>query len=100
MTQNRRPRLSAAVTRPTRTGVQGGAAYAVLEFLVAFNLIALDGRQWAISMVVLTAVVSWLQNLAENRFGHGFLRAVPPTDEPVDVPGNDGGPVPPAGAPA
>lgn len=85
-----RTRVSQTVTRPTRTGVQGGAAYAILEFLVAFDLVDLTGRQWAVSMLILTAVVSFAQTALENRAGVGFLRAVPPRDEPVDVPGDDG----------
>lgn len=83
-------RVPAVVTRPTRTGVQGGAAYLVLEALVAFDIADLNGRQWAVSMLILTAVFSFAQTLAENRLGAGFLRAVPPKDEPVDVPGEAG----------
>lgn len=85
-----RTRVSQAVTRPTRTGVQGGIAYLVLEGIEAFGLYDFTGRQWAWALVAGTALVSWIQTLTENRLGAGFLRAVPPKDEPVDVPGEEG----------
>jgi hypothetical protein len=88
-------RVPAAVTRPTRTGVQGGVAYMLLEGIEAFHIYDFDGRQWAWAMLAGTALFSWLQVLAENYLGAGLLRAVPPKDDPVDVPDGGDGPTPP-----
>lgn len=76
-------RVTAAVTRPTRTAVQGGAAYVIVELVEAFDLYDFTGRQYAITLLALTAVLSSVQAFAENRLGVGFLRQVPPKTEPL-----------------
>lgn len=88
--EDRVARVPAAVTRPVRTGAQGGAAYLIIEAIDAFDLYDFDGRQYAVAMLILTALVSLGQTLFENRIGHGLLRQVPPTDELVEVPGEGG----------
>lgn len=73
-------RVSEAVARPARTGVQGGVAWAILEFISAYELYDFTERQLIVTTVVLTAVVSYLQNAFENHRSKGlFLRDVPPT---------------------
>ena len=67
------------LSRPIRTAVQGGASYAIVEFINAFGIYNMDERQYAISVVVLTPVLSWLQVLGENFLVKGFLRT--PEDE-------------------
>lgn len=64
---------------------QGGAAYLFMEFIGAFNLVELTERQFGIVLVILTAVVSLIQNRVENHIGFGFLR--PRTSDDAAVPG-------------
>lgn len=71
----------ATITRPVRTGIQGGAAYAVVEGINAFHIMNMDERQYAISVVLLTAVFAWLQVIVENFLGKGLLRNPDDTDE-------------------
>ncbi len=81
--------ISTTVANPVRTGLQGGAAWGVTEFLDAFEIVAMDERQYGVTLVLLTMVFSALQNGIENYFGVGFLRKVPQADAPV-VDGNGG----------
>ena len=79
-------RLTAGVTRPTRTAVQGGLAYGLVELADAFGA-DFTGRQYAAVLLVLTIVLSSVQAFIENRVGAGFLRDVPPKTDPiVDTP--------------
>jgi hypothetical protein len=75
--------VSQSVARPVRTTVQGGAAFAVTEFIDAFGIVQMDERQYGACAVILTIVFSWAQTLIENGLGKGFLRRVPGTK--VDV---------------
>ncbi len=75
--------VSTTVANPIRTGVQGGVAWGVTEFLDAFEIVNMDERQYGVTLVLLTIVFSWLQNLVENYFGVGFLRKMPQADAPV-----------------
>lgn len=71
--------MNDTLKRPTRTAVQGGVSYAVVDFVDAFNIITMDDRQFGVSVILLTIVLSWLQVLVENYFMKGFLRT--PEDE-------------------
>ncbi|NUO57299.1 MAG: hypothetical protein HOV78_11585 [Hamadaea sp.] len=77
------PRVSQAVTRPARTAVQGGLAFAITELLDSFGILPMDERQYAAVLLILTIVLGAVQAAVENRIGKGFLRPVPPTDDPV-----------------
>lgn len=71
--------MNDTLKRPVRTAIQGGAGYATVEFVNAFHIYNMDERQYAIAVVVLTALYSWLQVMAENYLLKGFLRE--PEDE-------------------
>lgn len=74
--------LTDAVGRPVRTATQGGTAWLLVEFIDAF-LWNMDERQYGIAVALLTVVISYAQNLIENRAGVAFLRELP--DREVDV---------------
>ena len=76
-------RVSQAVTRPARTAVQGGVAFGVTELLDSFNILPMDDRQYGAVLLLLTIVLGAAQAAVENYLGHGFLRRVPPTTDPV-----------------
>ena len=76
-------RVTAAVTRPARTAVQGGAAYILVELVEAFGLYDFTGRQYAITLLALTTLLASVQAALENRLGVGLLRQVPPKTEPL-----------------
>ncbi len=65
---------TSAAKRGARTVIQGGAAGIILEIISAFNLYEFTARQAAISLIALTAVVSFIQNKLENDKGVGLLR--------------------------
>jgi hypothetical protein len=75
--------VSTSVANPIRTGVQGGLAWGVTEFLDAYEIIAMDERQYGVTLVLLTIAFSALQNVAENFLGKGFLRNVPEPEQKV-----------------
>jgi hypothetical protein len=75
--------VSTSVANPIRTGVQGGLAWGVTEFLDAFEIIAMDERQYGVTLVLLTIAFSALQNVGENFLGKGFLRNVPEPEQKV-----------------
>ena len=75
--------VSTTVANPIRTGVQGGVAWGVTEFLDAYGIVAMDERQYGVTLVLLTILFSFLQNLTENYFGKGFLRRVPEPEQPI-----------------
>lgn len=72
-----RPRLD-ALQGSTRTTTQTGAFGLILGALLAFNLLRLTPEQVAAVMPLGAGAVCFLQRMAENRAGRGFLRAVPP----------------------
>ena len=74
-------RVSAAVSRPTRTIGQGGAGLATAELLDTF--LDLSQAQVFLIALLLTPFYSWVQALVENRLGVGILRDVPPRTDPV-----------------
>lgn len=75
--------VSTTLANPVRTGVQGGLAWGVTEFLDAFNIVEMDDRQYGVSLLLLTIVFSFVQNLGENYLGVAFLRRVPEPKQPV-----------------
>lgn len=81
--------LSTAVANPIRTGVQGGVAWGLTEILDSFNILPMDDRQYVAVLLLLTLIVSGIQNAVENAKGVGFLRKVPQPDAPIidDKPG-------------
>lgn len=77
--------VSEAVARPARTAIQSTPAFAVIEILEAFEVYNFTDRQYGITLMVLTAIVSFVQNAAENSRGKAFfLRTVPPLEVPVE----------------
>lgn len=76
--------VSEAVARPVRTAVQSGPGWVLIELLEAYNVYDFTDRQYAVTLLVLTAVTSAIQNYVENRRGKGlFLRTVPPKKVPA-----------------
>lgn len=81
--------LSTTVANPIRTGVQGGVAWGITELLDSFNILPMDERQYACVLLLLTIIISGIQNGLENAKGVGFLRKVPQPKAPIvdDNPG-------------
>lgn len=75
-------KVSEALARPVRTGVQGSAGWVGTEFIDAF-IYNMNDRQYGIMVVVLTIAFGWIQVLAENYFGKALLRKVPAPQVPV-----------------
>lgn len=73
----RRPVMTmGTVSAPViRTAGQGGAAWAVMELMEAYNVYEFTDRQWAITLVVGTTAVSWLQNQLEAWRGRRLIGA-------------------------
>lgn len=82
-------RVSQSVSRPTRTALQGSVAFGLTELLDSFGIIAMDERQYAAVLLLLTLVLSFIQSATENHFGAGFLRDVPPKTAAVISPPTD-----------
>lgn len=77
--------VSEAVARPARTAIQSTPAFALIELLEAFEVYDFTDRQYGVTLMVLTAIVSFIQNKIENNRGKGFfLRSVPPLAVPVE----------------
>ena len=79
-------KVNSAVARATRTGIQGTPAWALTEGIDAF-LVDLSDRQYGIAVVLLTILISFIQNTIENGFGKAILRV--PTNEGTPVVGED-----------
>lgn len=75
--------LSTTIANPIRTGVQGGAAWGITEILDSFNILPMDERQYVAVLLLLTLVISAVQNGVENWKGVGFLRKVPQPEAPI-----------------
>ena len=74
--------VSWSIAGPTRTLLQAGPSYAIIEFLDAF-LWDMNDRQYAAAVVLLTMLIGFVQAAIENSTGKALLRKVPPTDVPV-----------------
>ena len=72
--------VSEVVARPVRTVVQGGPVWVVMEVIEAYNVYDFTDRQWGVTLLAGTALVSAVQNWIENRQGKGLLREVPPRE--------------------
>ena len=75
-----------AVGRPIRSGLQGGVGWVLTEAIDAF-LWDMDDRQYGVSVIILGAVASFIQNTYEDHIGKGLLRKVPAPDAPIPDPG-------------
>jgi hypothetical protein len=82
-------RVNAAVAAGARTSIQSGAGWAVTEALNAFHIVDMDPRQYGISVLILTAVFSFLQNNVENGIGKAFLKKLPEGGRKATVPTRD-----------
>lgn len=71
-----------ALQGSTRTTTQAGTFGLILGALLAFNLVHLTPEQVTAVMPLGAGLVCFLQRLAENRLGRGFLRAVPVEPKP------------------
>jgi hypothetical protein len=77
--------VSESVARPVRTAVQSGPGWIIIETIEAYELYDFTDRQYAITLLLLTMLFSFLQNAYENHRGKGlFLRNVPPVEVPVE----------------
>jgi len=65
---------TSAAKRGARGVIQGGVAGAILEAVSAFNIYEFTTRQFAVSLIILAAIISFVQNKIENDRGSGFLR--------------------------
>lgn len=76
--------VNEATARATRGGLQGGAGWAVVEVLEQFGIYDFTQGQASITILVLSAVFSYVQNTLENKGKiPALLRQVPPTEVPV-----------------
>lgn len=75
--------ISTTIANPVRTGVQGGVAWGLTEILDSFAILPMDERQYVAVLLLLTVIVSAVQNGIENWKGVGFLRRVPQPDAPI-----------------
>lgn len=76
--------INEAVARPVRGLAQGGAGYVVVDVLDQFTRWNPTTQQYGLAVIVLSGLISALQNFAENKgWIKAFLRKVPPTEVPV-----------------
>jgi hypothetical protein len=75
-------KISEGLARPGRTAGQMSASAAVIEFIDAFGWVTFDGRQYAVSVILLGIVLGTLQVLLENR---GVIPAIARTVPPKKV---------------
>lgn len=77
-------KVTEAVARPVRSLGQGGAGYVIVDVLDEFTAWEPTTRQYGLAVLVLGAVVSFIQNLGENRgWWKAVLRTVPPVKAEV-----------------
>jgi hypothetical protein len=74
--------VSWAVAGHTRTLIQAGPSYALVEVIDAF-LYDMSDRQFAALVVLLTLIIGFVQATVENGLQKAILRKVPPTEVPV-----------------
>lgn len=84
--------VSETITRPGRGLAQGGAGYVIVDCLDEFTRWEPTTRQYGLAVIVVGAVVSFIQNTGENRgWWKAIGRTVPPTEaklvDHVDEPG-------------
>lgn len=71
-------RVSEGVARPVRGLGQGGAGYLLVDLLDEFTAWEPTTRQYGLAVVALTTLMSFIQNLAENRgWVRPILRTIP-----------------------
>ena len=70
-------RFNAAGASTVRGAVQGGAGWAITEFVDAFHIYSMDERQFVISVIVFGAIFTFIQNTIENSIGKALLKKVP-----------------------
>lgn len=76
--------VSEGVARPVRGLGQGGLGYLIVDLLDEFTRWEPTTRQYGLAVLAVGAVVSFVQNTAENRgWVTPVLRQVPPTKVPV-----------------
>lgn len=75
-------KVSEALARPVRTGLQGTPAWVITEGIDAW-VYDMNDRQYGVLVLLLTMLVGWMQTAYENHVGKGLLRQVPPTEAPV-----------------
>lgn len=84
--------VSDSVARPVRGGVQGGAAFLVVEAIEAFEIFDFTERQFGVTILVLSLVFSFIQNVLENKgLIAAFLKRAPQPPQPVIDPMPEGG---------
>lgn len=71
---------------PARTAIQAGPAWVVTEFIDAWwrSGNAMDDRQFAVSVMLLTIIFGVIQALIENRVGSAIFRKVTPSVPVLD----------------
>jgi len=65
--------VGAGAVAPARTVPQAGVTYMLCEALQAFHITDLDGRQWAIAMLIGTTAVAWIQSVWERHRGKRLI---------------------------
>lgn len=87
-------RVGTAVAATARTVIQGGPSWVIIEFIEAFDIYDFTERQYGIAVVVLTAIIAFVQNAVENKFGYALFRKFSYTNPPIlqkpDTPLSDG----------
>lgn len=81
MPRNHRKQVSESVARPARTAIQATPAFLITQLIDAFY--DLNDTQFGLVVLILTALISFVQTEIENQAGKGLLRSVPPTKSPV-----------------
>lgn len=80
--------VNESVARPVRTVTQGVVAGALLE-VIDSTVWNMPERTYAGLLVLLTALVGFIQVWSENRLGKAFLRQLEPKEAPLVDEDND-----------
>lgn len=75
-------RVSEAVARPARTGVQATPAF-LLVWLVDENIWNMNDETFTVMTILVTMLFSFIQTAIENLKGKAFLRNIPPASAPI-----------------